>query len=113
MAPPKKPKVDAPPDTPWEVRPASARAHREWVAAVEREPDLMDEERRRLRERPLDRSRNPRRTGPLAGPLATQRVGDKVLPQWQHEITGAGQVWYCPDQDERVVWVMKVALLHP
>jgi hypothetical protein len=40
-------------------------------------------------------------------------VGDKVLPQWQHEITGAGRVWYCPDKDERVVWVMNVALRHP
>jgi len=77
------------------------------------EANLMMAERGRLRTRPMDRSRNPRRTGPLAGPLATRRIGNKSLPQWQHELTAAGRIWYCPDKDERMVWVTKVALADP
>lgn len=69
--------------------------------------------RKRLRTRPLDRSDNPRRTHQLKPPLATKRVGGKELPQWQHELSGAGRIFYCPDRDERVVWVSRVDLGHP
>lgn len=98
---------------PWALKAASARAHKEWGEAMAAEPNLMMTERDRLHQRPMDRSRNPRRTGPLAGPLATRRIGKKVLPQWQHELTGAGRIWYCPDKDDRVVWITKVSLAHP
>lgn len=77
------------------------------------EPELMESERRRLRERPLDRGANPRRTHQLRGPLGSRTISGKKLPQWQHEITGAGRVWYCPDKVERVVWVTFVSLQHP
>jgi hypothetical protein len=40
-------------------------------------------------------------------------IGGKRLPQWQHEITGAGRVWYCPDKEVRVVWITYVSLAHP
>ncbi len=29
--------------------------------------------------------------------LSHRQVGDKRLPQWQYEVTGAGRLWYCPD----------------
>ncbi|HEX9888336.1 MAG TPA: hypothetical protein VGA69_02575 [Nitriliruptorales bacterium] len=67
----------------------------------------------RLRTRPLDRRDNPRRLAQLKGKFKTKRVGDKRLPQWQYEITSAGRVWFCPDKDERIVWVTKVDLAHP
>jgi hypothetical protein len=69
--------------------------------------------RERLRDRPLDRSDNPGRTHRLRPPLDRKHVGDRVLPQWQHEISAAGRVFYCPDAAERVVWVTRVDLGHP
>lgn len=76
-------------------------------------PDLMAAVRNRLRERPLDRSDNPRRTHRLRPPLDTKRIGDRLLPQWQYEISAAGRVFYCPDAAERVIWVTRVDLGHP
>jgi hypothetical protein len=75
--------------------------------------ELMADLRERLRSRPLDRSDNPNRTHQLRGQLAEKWVGDVKLPQWQHEITGAGRVFYCPDRDARIVWVTLVDLAHP
>lgn len=73
----------------------------------------MAAERERLRLRPLDRSANPRRTGRLKAGLASRVVADKTLPQWQHELTAAGRIWYCPDKAERTVWITSVDLTHP
>lgn len=73
----------------------------------------MAAERERLRTRPLDRSANPRRTARLKGGLASRVIGGKQLQQWQHELTAAGRIWYCPDKDEGVVWVTQVDLNHP
>lgn len=36
-----------------------------------------------------------------------------MLPQWQHELSGGGRVFYCPDRTDRIVWVTKVDLAHP
>jgi hypothetical protein len=114
---PKKPAVrgDPPPASsrPWVLRPVSARAQKEWEEAADAEPELMAAMRERLRLRPLDRSDNPSRTHRLKPPLAEKLVGRRKLPQWQHEITGGGRVFYCPDQADRVVWVTKVELGHP
>lgn len=98
---------------PWTVRPASARAQKEWLEATAAEPELMSTLRERLRLRPLDRSDNPNRTHQLKPPLAEKVVGGKRLPQWQHELSSSGRVFYCPDLAERVVWVTKVDLSHP
>jgi hypothetical protein len=76
-------------------------------------PDLIAAVRNRLRERPLDRSDNPGRTHRLRLPLDKKRMGDRLLPQWQYEISAAGRVSYCPDTAERVVWVTRVDLGHP
>ena len=97
----------------WTIRPASAQAEKQWKRAVEAEPELMAKERCRLHERPLDRGANPRRTHQLRGPLGSRTIGGKKLPQWQHEITGASRVWYCPHKEVRVVWVTYVSLQHP
>jgi hypothetical protein len=97
---------------PWTIRPASATAAKEWNAAIAAQPDLMAAERDRLRTRPLERT-NPRRTHPLQGKLAAAKVGDIRLPQWQHEITGAGRIWYCPDKTARTIWITRVTFKHP
>ena len=97
----------------WTIKPASAIAHKQWQNAVEVEPDLMAKTRERLLTRPLYRGDNPRRTAQLHGRLATRKIGGTTLPQWQHEITASGRVWYCPDKETRIVWVTQVSLTHP
>ena len=97
----------------WTIRPASERSRKQWQEAVAAEPELMAAERERLQIRPLDRSANPRRTARLRAGLAIRLIGDKRLPQWQHEITAAGRIWYCPDKDTRTVWITQVDLRHP
>lgn len=87
------------------MRPASEQARKQWDAAVAAEPELMAVERDRLTSRPLDRSANPRRTGRLKAGLASRRVGETHLPQWQQEITAAGRLWYCPDVETRTIWI--------
>ncbi|MDQ1324236.1 MAG: hypothetical protein QG587_1572 [Chloroflexota bacterium] len=110
---PKKAERPTPEPTDWIVRPASRAALRQWASAVAAEPDLMAGVRDRLRTRPLDRSDNPNRTHRLKPPLHEGRVGDARLPQWQHEITAAGRIWYCPDRESQTVWVTRVSLGAP
>lgn len=95
------------------IRPASASARKQWQSAVALAPDVMAKVRDRLCTKPLYRGDNPRRTARLRGSLATRRVGDSSLPQWQHEITGAGRIWYCPDLQSHTVWVTHVTMSHP
>jgi len=97
----------------WQIKPASAKAEKQWKKAVEQQPDLMAKEKERLKTNPLDRSGNPRRTHQLRGPLATRKIGGSSFEQWQHEITGAGRIWYCADRKNRIVWVTQVDLSHP
>lgn len=111
--PPPQPQDASVSDTGWTIRPASEQARKQWEAAVAAQPGLMATERDRLRTRPLDRSANPRRTGQLKAGLATRKVGERTLPQWQQELTSAGRLWYCPDKDTRTVWVTRVDLQHP
>lgn len=75
-------------------------------------PELMSGERERLIMRPLART-NPQRTHPLKGKLSTKSVGGVRLPQWQHEITGSGRIWYCPDKVNRIIWITRVSFTHP
>lgn len=101
------------PDAAWTIKAASARAQREWEEANAAEPQLMAALRERLRLRPLDRSDNPNRTHRLKPPLDSKKVDGQKLPQWQHEITSAGRIHYCPDKATRTVWVTLVDLSHP
>ena len=97
----------------WTIKPATAQALKEWERACTAAPELMAAERERLLTRPLDRSDNPRRTAQLKYQLAKRRIGNKILPQWQREISAAGRIWYCPDKDERIIWITKADLAHP
>lgn len=97
----------------WVIKPASAQTEKAWKLALDQEPEIMEEERKRLRTRPLDRSDNPRRTHQLKGKLAERRIQGERYEQWQHEITSAGRVWYCPDRKNRIIYVTHVSLSHP
>jgi hypothetical protein len=60
-----------------------------------------------------DPFRHDRRQHPLRNRLGTRQIGEKTLNQWQYEVTGAGRVWYCPDPDERTVWLTDASVGHP
>jgi hypothetical protein len=49
----------------------------------------------------------------MRGELGSRQVHGKVLEQWQYEVTGGGRIWYCPDPDDRVVWVTAASVAHP
>jgi hypothetical protein len=36
-----------------------------------------------------------------------------MLEQWQYEVTGAGRIWFCPDDAIRVVFITKASTGHP
>jgi hypothetical protein len=97
----------------WEIKPVSARAQKQWEEVKSQVPELLEKVRERLTTRPLDRSDNPRRTGPLKPPLDVKWIAGTQLPMWQHEVTGGGRVWYCTDKDSHIVWIVKITLSHP
>lgn len=53
------------------------------------------------------------RQHPLKGDFATRSLGGRVLEQWQYEVTGAGRIWYCIDDERRVVYLTLATLGHP
>lgn len=74
---------------------------------------MMQRVKARLGEDPLDRSANPRRVHRLRGMLGTKMIAGRVFDQWQFELSSAGRIWYCPDREDRIVWVTRVSLRHP
>jgi len=65
-----------------------------------------------LAERPA-RPHDPARQHRLRGSLTERRIGGRSLQQWHYEVTGGGRVWYCPDVERRVVWVVAATPVHP
>jgi hypothetical protein len=53
------------------------------------------------------------RQHPLKGDFATRSIGGRLLDQWQYEITGAGRIWYCIDDERRVVHLTLAKVGHP
>jgi hypothetical protein len=66
-----------------------------------------------LTERP-QAPENRARQHPLKGKdLGNRQVQGKSLVQWQYEVTSGARIWYCPDPDEMIVWVVDVHPGHP
>lgn len=104
----------APPARPgtWEVRHATGDAAEGWEHLCQQAPGPTRDCFDALTRAPRDRS-NPGRQHPLKGLLETRDVKGKKLEQWQYEVTGAGRVWYCVDDEERRVWVTAASVGHP
>ena len=83
----------------WEelCRVAAANAYQAWLALTERPTT------------PENRVRQHR----LRGSLATRSVSGNDLEQWQYEVTAGGRIWYCPDADRSIVWVVDASPRHP
>jgi hypothetical protein len=49
----------------------------------------------------------------LRADLSTRKVGGQELEQWQVEVTAGGRIWYCLDQENRKVWIVRAGTGHP
>ena len=96
----------------WDLRYHSSETVSGWEELGNQAPGPTYEAWVAMATGPRDRS-NPRRQHQLRGELATREVGGKVLEQWLYEVTGAGRVWYCIDDETKTVWVTKASCGHP
>lgn len=113
--PPKKGDGVAPPARPgdgWEIRFGAKEAVRGWeelkriaAPATWRAWDVMSH----YPTEPVNRQRQHR----LKGELSNRVVNGRNLEQWQYEVTGAARVFYCPDPERRIVWLMHAGPQHP
>ncbi|MBB5806783.1 hypothetical protein F4560_006551 [Saccharothrix ecbatanensis] len=104
----------APPGRPghWETRFATSEAAKGWEELCQSARSNTWEAWVVLTERPIT-PENPARQHRLKGGYATREVRGRMLVQWQYEVTAGGRIWYCPDQENRIVWVMAAGTGHP
>jgi hypothetical protein len=97
----------------WDLRYATSDAVKGWEQLCQAARSNTWEAWVILTERPTT-PKSPERQHRLRGKaLATRKVNGKVLDQWQYEVTSGGRIWYCPDPDERVVWLTDAGPGHP
>jgi len=60
----------------------------------------------------LETGNHPSRQHRLRSDLGTRAIKGKMLEQWQYEVTGAGRIWYCPDDALHVVFITKASTGH-
>ena len=53
------------------------------------------------------------RQHPIKGTLGRRLINGETLEQWQYEVTGAGRLWYCIDDQRRIVWLTLATPGHP
>jgi hypothetical protein len=95
----------------WEPRFATSEAAKGWeeLCRVVTAPTEVWAVLAERSARPHDPGRQHR----LRGRLAERRIAGRALQQWHYEVAGGGRVWYCPDAERRVVWVVAAAPVHP
>lgn len=64
----------------------------------------------RITAEPRDRCE---RQHPLKGSLGSRVINGVEMEQWQFEVTGAGRLWYCIDDEHRTVWLTDATPGHP
>lgn len=104
----------APPGRPghWEARFATSEAAKGWEDLCQTARANTWEAWLALTERPTIPT-NPDRQHRLRGRLGTREIRGRRLNQWQYEVTAGGRIWYCPDHDTRVVWIVHAGTGHP
>ncbi|KAA8885010.1 hypothetical protein F3087_29610 [Nocardia colli] len=104
----------APPARPggWEARFATSEAAKGWEDLCRAARSNTWEAWIVLTERPTT-PENSARQHRLRDRFATRAIGGRTLEQWQYEVTAGGRIWYCPDPDARIVWVVLAGLSHP
>ena len=94
----------------WDFRFASNDAGKGWGQRCAMAASNMRMAWERITTDP--RQRDPRQH-PLKGSLGQRSVNGKSLDQWQYEVTGAGRIWYCIDDDTRTIWMTDASVGHP
>jgi hypothetical protein len=104
----------APPGSPdgWEARFATSEAAKGWEELCRTARANTWEAWVVLTERPIT-PENPARQQKLRGQLGSREVSGRMLEQWQYEVTSGGRIWYCPDPDKRITWVVAASTAHP
>jgi hypothetical protein len=97
---------------PWELRFATSEAVKGWEELCRVAAAPMGEAWGVLSERP-GRPLHPARQHRLRGRLAERVVDGRNLQQWHYEVAGGGRIWYCPDAERHVVWVVAAVPAHP
>jgi hypothetical protein len=112
--PPKRGDRVAPPGRPggWEARFATSEAAKGWDELCRSARSNTWDAWVALTERPIT-PENPARQHRLRGSLGNRDIKGSVLEQWQYEVTAGGRVWYCPDPERRIVWVVLAGPAHP
>lgn len=111
MARPKRGAQVPPPsrENEWELRYATKESLH--LAEMEKQfPGNTDEAKRWLRTSPDTRSDACK---PLRGSLGVRRIGGVEMPQWQYDISSGARLWYCIDEQRRIVWITLAATGHP
>lgn len=96
----------------WVLRFHDADAADGWEELCKQAPGPTREAWEAITRNPRDRS-NPSRQAQLRYDLATRTIGGKVLEQWQYEVTGAGRIWYCPEDANMTVLLTRASRGHP
>ena len=110
--PPRRGERVAPPPAKqeWDVVFASGDAVAGWELLGRHAPGPTKDCWQQLRDDPF---RRDKRQHPLRESLSHRFIGERRLEQWQYEVTGTGRVWYCPDPEQRVVWLTDASVGHP
>ena len=113
MSPKRKDRVAPPAVTgEWDLRCHGNDAIDGWEALCNQAPGPTRAAWEALTKNPRDRT-NPSRQCQLRFDLAAREIGGKRLEQWQYEVTGAGRVWYCIDDETCTVWITLASTGHP
>lgn len=96
----------------WEARFATSEAAKGWEDLCRAARSATWEAWIVLTERPTA-PENPARQHRLRDCFASRTISGRSLEQWQYEVTSGGRVWYCPDPEKRIVWVVLASTAHP
>ncbi len=96
----------------WELRFATGEAATGWEELCAQAPGPARDCYDALTKDPRDRT-SASRQHPLKGDLGRRELKGLVLEQWQYEVTGAGRVWYCIDDQQRRVLLTLAMTGHP
>lgn len=110
---PKRLERVAPPPLPgeWDVRFGTAEAAKGWQELCATFAGTAREAFEQMRANP----RPPRDAThyQLRGDLALRQFGSRNLEQWQIKIGNSARIWYLPEDDRRIVWVVYASAAHP
>ena len=109
---PKRREWVAPPPEPegWDFRYGTSDAVSGWEKVCLAAPGNARAAWERITTGPRERSE---RQHALKGALSRRLVNGETLEQWQYEVTGAGRLWYCIDDQRRIVWLTLATPGHP